>query len=395
MRWARTLAAAAAGALAGTAAMLAVPVTGVPDGPAEPRARRLPLLGRAPVPTVLAWTSGGLPEGYADTVRRLPSVKEVAEVRSGIVWLNGWQEEEGPARKPPRGLRIPTEIAGIQPRSYQAFVPPGDREMIAGLGDGGALLGETASALRRVGLGGTLRIGEANLGVEGVIDDELVGAHEVVVSASEAANLGITESRYLLVAPKRGVAHRRVEAGLRRVVPPGIRVRVRAPGETPVFRHGDAVLSQVRLKELFGEFAGEPHPDGTVRIDPRWVRENIRDARVPILQGAVRCHRTVIPLLRGALRELARRGLGDLIDPGDYGGCWSPRFLNFDPGAGLSHHAWGVAVDFNVSGNPLGAEPTIDRRVVEVFERWGFQWGGRFLVPDGMHFEFLDFPAIG
>ena len=37
----------------------------------------------------------------------------------------------------------------------------------------------------------------------------------------------------------------------------------------------------------------------------------------------------------------------------------------------------------------------MDRRVVEVFDRWGFQWGGRFLVPDGMHFEFLDFPALG
>jgi D-alanyl-D-alanine carboxypeptidase len=27
-----------------------------------------------------------------------------------------------------------------------------------------------------------------------------------------------------------------------------------------------------------------------------------------------------------------------------------------------------------------------------VFERWGFTWGGRWLVPDGMHFEFLRFP---
>jgi hypothetical protein len=309
--------------------------------------------------------------------------------------MDAWKDDAGPARTPPRGLRIPVEVAGIRPQGYQGFVPPGERGLIAGLRDGGALLGETASALRRVESGGNLRFGNQDLSVEGVIDDELVGAHEVVVSAAGAADLGVTAPRYLLVAPEPDVAHRRVESGLRRLVPPGLRVRVRAPGETPVFRHGDAVLSQVRLKELFGEFAADPHPDGTVRIDPRWIRENIRDARVPILQGEVRCHRTVIPLLRGALRELAGRGLGDLIDPGDYGGCWSPRFANFDPGAGLSHHSWGVAVDFNVSGNPLGAEPTLDRRVVEVFEQWGFQWGGRFLVPDGMHFEFLDFPAIG
>jgi hypothetical protein len=29
--------------------------------------------------------------------------------------------------------------------------------------------------------------------------------------------------------------------------------------------------------------------------------------------------------------------------------------------------------------------------VVTVFERWGFTWGGTWVVPDGMHFEFLRF----
>jgi hypothetical protein len=30
----------------------------------------------------------------------------------------------------------------------------------------------------------------------------------------------------------------------------------------------------------------------------------------------------------------------------------------------------------------------MDPRVVTVFERLGFNWGGEFLVPDGMHFEY-------
>jgi hypothetical protein len=33
----------------------------------------------------------------------------------------------------------------------------------------------------------------------------------------------------------------------------------------------------------------------------------------------------------------------------------------------------------------------MDPRVVEIFERWGFEWGGRWLVPDPMHFEFVRF----
>jgi hypothetical protein len=49
-------------------------------------------------------------------------------------------------------------------------------------------------------------------------------------------------------------------------------------------------------------------------------------------------------------------------------------------------------VDLNVSENQLGAEPRQDRRVVEVFQRWGFTWGGQWLIPDAMHFEFLRFP---
>ena len=38
------------------------------------------------------------------------------------------------------------------------------------------------------------------------------------------------------------------------------------------------------------------------------------------------------------------------------------------------------------------ATTRVDPRVVEVMERWGFEWGGRWLVPDPMHFEFLRFP---
>jgi hypothetical protein len=393
-RAAGTIAAVVAGAVAGAVLMLTLPTPGVPTGPG-PRSPSPPpvVVGKAPVRTLLAWSPSGLPSGYAGAVRSLPSVRRAVEVYSGFAWLTGWRDSGGPNRRPPRGLAMPVEVAAVEVAQYRAFLPPADRSALAEVAAGGALLGRTGAELRRVGSGGTLTFGGTTLRVQGIIDDELIGAHEVLVSRATGARLGIARPRYLLVAPRSSAPRRRVEAALRSVLPPGVRLRVRGPGETPVFRHGDAVLPAVALKEVFGEFAADPL-GGFLRVERRWVSENIRTVRVPRL-GTVTCHRRIIPMLRGALRELADRGLAGLIDPSQYGGCYSPRFLNRTPAAGISHHAWGAALDINVAQNPYGAEPRMDRRVVEVFERWGFTWGGRWLVPDAMHFEFMRFPTPG
>jgi hypothetical protein len=392
-RGAGTVAAAVAGAVAGAVLMLTVPLPGVPSERVPgPTSSPPVVVGKAPVRTLLAWSPSGLPAGYAGAVRSLPSVRRAVEVYSGFAWLTGWRDTGGPNRRPPPGLAVPVEVAAVEVAQYRAFLPPADRSSLAGLAAGGALLGRTGAELRRVGPGGTLTFRGSTLQVRGIIEDELIGAHEVLVSRAAGRRLGIARPRYLLVAPESSAPRRRVEAGLRAALPSGVRLRVRAPGETPVFRHGDAVLPSLALKEVFGEFAATPIAGGFLRVDRRWVSENIRTVHVPRL-GTVTCHRRVIPMLRGALQELADRGLAGLIDPGQYGGCYSPRFLNRTPAAGISHHAWGVAVDLNVAQNPYGAEPRMDRRVVEVFERWGFTWGGRWLVPDAMHFEFMRFPT--
>ncbi|HEX2029783.1 MAG TPA: M15 family metallopeptidase [Actinomycetota bacterium] len=391
------------GSATGAGVMLSLPAGGaggrqeVLPGPVASASPRPPpeVLGKAPVSTMLAWTPTRLPAGYARAVRALPQVRAVAVVRSGTAWLASWRHRSGTRQRAPRGFMVPLEVAAVAPSGYRRFVPPAERQAIAGLDGGGALLGSTSAEIRGVRPAGSLRFPARTIRVEGVIDDGLVGGHEAVVSVGTGTRLGIVTPRYLLVLPRAGVSRTRLERGLRAAAPAGVRVQVRGPGETPVFRHGDAVLPPVRLKEIFGEFAARPAPGGTLTIDPAWVRENIRSARMPILRGHVTCHRRIIPLLRGALSELARRGLGDLVVPGMYGGCYSPRFLNFNPPSGLSHHAWGIAVDFNVAENPYGAKPAMDPRVVEVMRRWGFTWGGRWIVPDGMHFEFHRFPNVG
>ncbi len=386
-RAAAIVAAFAAGVVVGAALLLSLPVPGVPDAPGGASLRRDAVVGEAPVSTLLAWTPGRLPDGYARAVRELRAVRSVTVVRSGVAWMDRWRDQAGPPRASAPTYRVPVEVASIDRRSYAAFVPPADRGIVTGLR--GAILGRTFARMHDVGPGGTVVLGGRRVEVESVVDDELVGAHEVVVPVRIGSRLGIDRPRYMLIAPRTTAGN--LEGKVRGAVPPGVRVRVRAPGETPVFRHGDAVLAQSRVKEVFGEFAGRPRPDGTVAVHPSWVGANIRTARVPVL-GEIRCHRLVIPLVRAALEDLVGRNLGHLVDPADYGGCYYPRFIGQDPGTGLSRHSWGIAIDINISQGLTGRQPTIDRRVVEAFEAQGFKWGGEFLIPDGTHFEFVRFP---
>ena len=75
------------------------------------------------------------------------------------------------------------------------------------------------------------------------------------------------------------------------------------------------------------------------------------------------------------------------------GGCYVPRFNRLTPNSSigfLSRHTWGQAVDTNTVGSCQGcAPPDMDCRTVRIFRKHGFAWGGNFLTPDGMHFEWV------
>ena len=96
-----------------------------------------------------------------------------------------------------------------------------------------------------------------------------------------------------------------------------------------------------------------------------------------------------------ALQELSDAGLASLIHVADtrrYGGCFSARVtrsLAGSAGHNLSRHTWGAAIDLNPSDNPYGGAPHMDQRVIDAFVRHGFVWGGTFLIPDPMHFEYV------
>ena len=120
-------------------------------------------------------------------------------------------------------------------------------------------------------------------------------------------------------------------------------------------------------------------------MSPAWYDAHIVTKAVPLL-GPVTCNRAFFPALVGALKDVQAAGLGGEIHT--YSGCYAARTVARSSTAPPSQHAYGAAIDINAPENPYGATPTMDPKIVRIFERWGFLWGGRFLTPDGMHFEY-------
>ena len=138
------------------------------------------------------------------------------------------------------------------------------------------------------------------------------------------------------------------------------------------------------FSDAVGVFNYTPIGGGRIAPDPAWTASHISTEVVPIL-GSVTCNKAIMPQLKAALAEVIDLGLEDKINPGQYAGCYYPRFI-----AGsttLSNHSFGLALDLNTPGNQRGTVGEMDRGVVAVFKRWGFAWGGDWRYTDPMHFE--------
>ncbi len=358
--------------------------------PAAPSER--PLAVAISPRTVLVWTPLRMPVGFAAAARRLPVVSHLVQVRSGVAWMTLSTSADGSVVDRARaGYAIPLETAAASPSEYRYFLPPGDQQAIVALSRGEAILGSSSAELRRLGPGSTLRLGAVSLRVGAVLPDELVGANEMLVSTRTGARLGISRPRYVLIDPVPGTETAPLDRALHRLLPAGMPMQLRTPGSTPYFRQGDAVLPQVKLKQMFGEFAARRVGRASLQIDPAWVAAHIVTRKVPLL-GRITCNRGIMPPLVGALQEVKTEGLGHLIDPRDSGPCYMPGFLNGDPALNVSHASWGITIDINTSQNPYGGKPRMDPRVVKAFADWGFTWGGRWMVPFGAQFEYVGSP---
>ena len=340
---------------------------------------------------LLAWSPGGIPAGTERALERLPSVIDATTIRAGLDWIESSTTTDGAVfDRPPAGQAIPFEVAIVEPDEYADYVAPSEREAILALEPGHAVMSQTESEIRGAGTGLKLKLQGGRVVVTGVVSDATTQGYEALL-AGDVPDTWERTDRFVLMRVRDRSAQRAVSALIRERLEPGRVLRIRAQGETPFLRYGDAVLPQLLVKATFGEFSAQPHGDGSITTQPAWRTKNIVAREVPVL-GEITCHRGLFPQLEQAMQQAVDAGLAFTIDPDDFGGCYGPRFIDSNPGGRLSHHSWGIAIDFNVAQNRPGTPPDLDRRFVRIMESNGFTWGGRWLIPDGMHFEWVRFP---
>lgn len=154
-----------------------------------------------------------------------------------------------------------------------------------------------------------------------------------------------------------------------------------------------ATLTGLDFYKKFG------HPGKRKFINSLIVWDVPAHLEVDFIPKKIYCHPLLIPVLTNAFNNLIIRGFVDELKTWD--GCW-----NFRPIRGyekiysqwmdineekaikyLSIHSWACAIDLNAATNQLGKKPTLSKGFVKCFTDAGFEWGGSWSRPDGMHFQ--------
>jgi len=138
------------------------------------------------------------------------------------------------------------------------------------------------------------------------------------------------------------------------------------------------------IEKQFGKIVYQSTGGGSVVILNDFADQNIVYRDFPIV-GFQPWHTLLVDVLVSVLDEIKKRGLQKEIIQF---GSWNPRHKMHDPKRQLSTHAWGISCDINWSTNPVGTRGDMDSGVIDVFERHGFEWGGRWRYKDSMHFQF-------
>lgn len=110
------------------------------------------------------------------------------------------------------------------------------------------------------------------------------------------------------------------------------------------------------------------------------VPENLEIGFIP---KKIYCNKDMVVPLSHAFNNLIQRGLVSELKTWD--GCFNIRKKR--GGKTMSLHSWAIAIDVNAFANCFGCKPKLTTKFVKCFTDAGFDWGGTWTKPDGMHFQ--------
>jgi hypothetical protein len=279
--------------------------------------------------------------------------------------------------------------------------------MAARVGGTSVVMGESSAVFHDVEVGDTIQFGIGpfvTYTVGHIAPDAEVGGTEILMTVDQAARIGGTvDTRVVIFPPFERTA---LTAALNTAGLLGnslVRVRTTWDAFDP-----DSTLSLIETKEALGEFDidyGSLTDAGWTAIDADWKAVSLPPDRETYSGGIrARCHFAIRSALSAALTEVATfypwlinsRPTGiDVANTNQYGGCsiGLARFSRYGSAVGtISRHSWGQAIDMSTVDNCQGCVPQFSCLIVQTFRKHGFSWGGNYLRPDGMHFEWVGEP---
>lgn len=322
--------------------------------------------------------------GAVGHVVKFPTVGLTAQVRDGkdIFRLgNNW--------------RIPMATM-VAPAEFLRAV--GGEVLVDAAAPGKVLMGERSAAVRGAQVGDVLTLRDIKFRkrdfvIGAIVPNDFVDYGDLFMTSESAAVLGdIRISRITItnIPSAKSVVSALAAKGF--VMNSSLRLRTSWDRQNP-----DGTLGISTVKTLLGEFAFRPTNGSNIQVDARWSMNNIL-WRYSFTDVALRssCHKVVATAIQKALKEIRTAGLAgkiNLQNSNRYGGCFTGRYNRMAGTFGApSRHSYGMALDINTVTNAQGAVPQMDCRVVRIFRKWGFAWGGNFWPADGMHFEYVGEP---
>lgn len=104
---------------------------------------------------------------------------------------------------------------------------------------------------------------------------------------------------------------------------------------------------------------------------------------IGVIPKRIYCNKHMVQPLTQAFENLIQTR--KVLELKTWDGCFNIRKKR--GAVSMSLHSWGLAIDVNAAWNGFGKTPTLSPGFVKCFTDAGFDWGGTWSKPDGMHFQ--------